>query len=76
MDCTRKSIARRSKEVIICLYSALVRLQCEYCAQFWAPHKKKDMDILERVQEMAMKMIKRMEHLPHGCPKRLWSWHP
>jgi len=47
LGCLRKSFARKSKEVIILLYSALVRLQWEYCAQFWAPHNKKDMDIPE-----------------------------
>ncbi|KAK4819982.1 hypothetical protein QYF61_017297 [Mycteria americana] len=35
----------------------LVRPQWEYCAQFWAPHDRKDMDMLEQVQRKAMEMI-------------------
>ena len=53
----RRNITYKEKSLIVPLYKAIVRPHLEYCIQAWNPHLRKDIDMLEKIQRRATKLI-------------------
>ena len=51
--------------MLIPLYKTIVLPNLEYCIQAWRPYRKKDIDMLERVQRRATKMIPNLNNISY-----------
>ena len=61
----RRSFTIISKELFVFLYTTYVRPHLEYYVPIWSPYLVKDIEILEKVQKRATKLIKGYEKLSY-----------
>ena len=65
MGCMKRSMVSRSREVILPLYSALVRPHLEYHVQMWSSQYRNNVNLLECTQRRDTKLTRETEHLPY-----------
>ena len=70
-----RSVKSRSSDVILKLYLALVRPHLDYAVQFWSPHYRKDIGLLESVQRRMTKRIQGMKDIPYERRLRMLNLH-
>ena len=76
----------KEKSLNIPLYKAIVRPHLEYCIQAWNPYLRKDVDMLEKIQRRATKLIPELRDLTYEerlkecglttLETRRLRWHP
>ena len=54
-----------TKESFNILYKTYIRPHIEYCVQAWSPYYAKDIDLLEKVQHRATKLLPQLANLPY-----------
>jgi hypothetical protein len=52
-----RTFSCRSKFIVKKLYKSLVRPHLNSCVQAWRPHLKKDIEVLEKIQKRATRMV-------------------
>ena len=61
----RRRFTFLDQDVFELLYPVLVRPHLEYCVQVWSPHKQMDINLNEKVQMRAMRMVRGMKDLSY-----------
>ena len=52
-----RSFINKGVDIILPLYKSLVHPRLEYCVQAWSQFLRKDIELLEKVQKRATRMI-------------------
>jgi hypothetical protein len=61
----RRNIKHFTRASLILLIKSLIRPHLEYSVQVWSPYYRKDIDIIERVQRRATKLLPSIRGLPY-----------
>ena len=61
-----RNFRRLDKKDFLTIYKAYIRPHLEYCIQAWSPHLVKDIEVLEKVQRAATKLITELKKLEYN----------
>ena len=65
MGIIRRNFCQLSERCLVTLYKSMVRPILEYAQSAWSPHLQADIELIERVQMRATKLIRRIKNLPY-----------
>ena len=72
----KRTLVNKDRTVLLALYKSIVRSHLEYCCCAWAPHYKKDKELLEKVQHRYTRLFKDLrvlDYLQRLRCLRLWT---
>lgn len=61
----KRNIVNKDKEGMMILYKTLVRPKIDYCIQAWRPYRRKDINILEKIQKRFTKIVKGLKDVKY-----------
>jgi hypothetical protein len=61
----RRTFRSLDKESFLCLYRSLIRPHLEFASCAWSPHLQRDIDLLEKTQARATKLVSAIRDLPY-----------
>jgi hypothetical protein len=69
-----RTFVSKNKTTLLHLYKSLVRPKLEYCVQAWRPFLQRDIDLLEKVQRRATRMIVKDENKTYEERLQILNW--
>ena len=75
MGMIRRSFKYLTKESFLLLYKSRIRPHLEYCIPCWSPYLTKDIDLLEKIQHRATKLVSDISSLAYTDCLRCLGLH-
>ena len=63
----RKFYTNTETDVLFKLYTAMIRPHLDYACEVWSPHSRRDIDELERVQKLALRLCAKQWDINYDC---------
>ena len=70
----RRNITYKENSLMVPLYKTIIRPHLEYCIQAWSPYLRKDIDMLEKIQRRATKLIPGLRDLRYEERLKECGW--